>query len=279
MSSTRSIIERGVKNIVFTSSKKSYLCSEEIDNARLLMNKILIDGDESQQKSYEVTHAVIIAKLAKILSTQQIHFPLQHANLNVISLGCGIPDDYFALKALLQKNNNPAVINYVGVDINLKPTYEPGVDFSQYPEMKLITADATDPEVLKTVLSSADAVPEKGFDIIFLRHPEILSHDLNYPFQRMIRSVIPFLSGEKSSVFISAYLSLEMLLINASLNIPDYTVLPDNKLTISGVISSENVHGNSMEPENFSIVMHCSGSSLVLKPKSVNSLSITRNTL
>ncbi|MES2217367.1 MAG: hypothetical protein V4501_03040 [Pseudomonadota bacterium] len=265
-SSTSAILEKcAITGITITESPASYLDAEDIVKAETLMSKIVFDDDDDLKKRYTIIHSATIAKLTKILSSQQIHFPLHRTQLNVISLGCGIPDDYFALKALLEQNNNSAVLSYVGIDINLKPSHEPNVDFSQFPEIKLITADATDPEKLKTVLSNANAVPANGFDIIFLRHPEILARNRHYPFQRMIRNVIPFLSGEKSTVFISAYLSLELILINGCLDSPGYAVLPDNELTTSGVILTKNVHGMQMEPENFSIVMHCSGPSLTLK--------------
>jgi hypothetical protein len=263
LSSTRDIIKNLGNSPLSLPPETLKPSQEDIQSVIELLTTLVCDPNEMSNENYRLFRTLSIAKLSNLFTILKDSLPYQQSTLNVVSLGCGTPDDFLALKLFLKKHNPTCVMNYVGLEVDSQLINKMVTEYQNYSNIKLITADATDLASIKERLTSANVLPEKGFDIILLRHPEILSLTQGPLFERMLFSTIPFLSHDQSTVFVSAFDFLESLLIKSFFNLSCYSAFTE--FNWNNVVSRRNVFDKPMEPESNSFILKCSGFSLNLQ--------------
>jgi len=156
---------------------------------------------------------VIIKKILCIIDGLVKHglLVLPENNMRVLSLACGIPFEFMALKALAKGSTR---IQYTGIDIDATQNVKLRQNFSNFPECKLIDGDASDPLSVLQLLKKQDAALTP-FSVIFLRHPDILNAKRGKGFQDMVENVIPFVAAKNAFVFISTHSEKEARAIYA----------------------------------------------------------------
>jgi hypothetical protein len=261
MSSTRCIQSDLSQSPAELSNKPT---KADIDAAIALVATLVLPDNDGPNDQTNLFRAAIIAKLAKIFLLFKDNIPYQQATLNVASLGCGTPDDFFALTLFLKAVNPTCVLNYVGLEINADSNTKMRSEFQNYGNLKLITVDASDLVATKEQLVAAN-VPVTGFDFILLRQPEILSHTHASLYERMLNRTIPFLAYEQSSVFVSVYDFLESIAAQVFFNDERYSIPENHELRICKVAAIQNTLGNWLEAESFSYMVKCKGLSLNLQ--------------
>jgi hypothetical protein len=255
LSSTRDIIKNLGNSPLSLPPETLKPSQEDIQSVIELLTTLVCDPNEMSNENYRLFRTLSIAKLSNLFTILKDSLPYQQSTLNVVSLGCGTPDDFLALKLFLKKHNPTCVMNYVGLEVDSQLINKMVTEYQNYSNIKLITADATDLASIKERLTSANVLPEKGFDIILLRHPEILSLTQGPLFERMLFSTIPFLSHDQSTVFVSAFDFLESLLIKSFFNLSCYSAFTE--FNWNNVVSRRNVFDKPMEPESNSFILKC----------------------
>ncbi len=184
-----------------------------------------LDFSKTSGQSMRDTRAIVAAHFSVFLDILAQHIPTKKNTLNVLSLACGSPDDYLALKAFMQTKNSSCQIKYVGIDIDEENNAITRSLFGKIAEVSIITGDASQNLDVLNALHNKLLLPKQGFDLIFLRHPDILSPQRGPIFKRMLQEVIPLVSANNAPIFISTYFLEELQAVNASLN-PAYYLTP-----------------------------------------------------
>lgn len=176
---------------------------------KTLMNELepFYDSEINDTEKNMMAHEAISLQLARRIETIKQHLPKGNV-INVISLGCGkIPHEYLALRA-----NLPNVkINFTGIDYIDSNIQMAANIFKKISDVKFISCDASNLQELHTKLLINKCIPTsgKGFDLVIIRHPEILSERYSEAFKRMIDVVAPFLSAKEGRCLLTCFLNDE----------------------------------------------------------------------
>ncbi len=164
------------------------------DKFREKVNNICIETNASTLDN------VYPANLLYNISRLSADFPKEPKN--ILSLGCGEPIDYFALRAFYGEH---VKFNYVGIDIDNKLKGKYNIS-----NLNLIICDGSDKEAIRQNLKCNHLWAENGFDIIFMRHPDINNKNSGIVFKKMLQEVIPFAASKECLVYISCYAQEEL---------------------------------------------------------------------
>jgi hypothetical protein len=268
MASNRKISE-SLPQLTSPAEPEGFLSASDYKLGKRCIKQLVIDPDDEIFKYYKQMQGDITAKLFRIFETFENVIPYQQRKtINVISLGCGKPLEFLALNEFLKIHNPSCTLKYIGVDINQENIDKIAKQYQKFSNANFLTADVSNPFILKKALIENNIFPENGFDIIFLRHPEMLSTQAP-SFKKMISDSIPYFSHEKSLVFISAFLDAELVEIEQCLKSSSSYNIPTakNKLYNSDrLLDKEKKKQEGLqdieEPETHTILMHCSGYSL-----------------
>jgi hypothetical protein len=74
----------------------------------------------------------------------------------------------------------------------------------------VFSLDATRKKKVKFALEEAKCLPVEGFDLIFIRHPDVLSSERAKAFEEMLKMIIPYVASKNAIVFISCYNEFEL---------------------------------------------------------------------
>ncbi|MDI1351247.1 MAG: hypothetical protein PSV35_00520, partial [bacterium] len=86
------------------------------------------------------TRIALSAHLLAIIGTFKTHLPLKK-NINILSLACGIPDEFLALQHFYASNN--ITVNFVGIDIDGETIENCTHLFQKFNNITLLTGDIT----------------------------------------------------------------------------------------------------------------------------------------
>lgn len=240
-----------------------------------LVSQLKIDATFNQK------YVKMVAKLTYIVGT---HFknnllPVRQGSaINVLSLACGDPVEFLALKIIYPNCR----INFVGIDLDEKSNAEVRSAFANFRECKILTANANDPLAIVQALKEY-GIALDGFSLVFLRQPNILDAQVGKIFRNIVQNVIPFVAAKDSRVFISTYhreevIAVDKIVADKSLdNI--YATFPTGGTCamtgvykIAGVSRDGQIHPS--EPDSYSILLRCQGMAFQLDNKNAASLSL-----
>lgn len=177
--------------------------------------------------------------------------------INVLSLASGIASEFFALKKYYGEKG----FNFVGIDNDEENNKLVRDTFQTHENLHLLTADASNLDKVYKVLKESNLLPEKGFDFVILRHPDVMSYPQE--FSAMIKEVIPAVSTEKGIVFISCYYDKEMTKVIQYTANECFSAPKNNYMALKNNINHNLIinFGNNeyLEPDKHSIIFNCNG--------------------
>jgi hypothetical protein len=181
-------------------------------------------------------------------------------NLNVISLGCGVPDDFLAIQAYLKSRNPTAKCTYFGIDIDSTDNELNKIQFANFTNMQILTGDATDKTFIQNALINHPDILAQGFDLIFLRHPDITSAMIGSQFIRMLADFIPYIAAETSLLLTTTYHRNEMNKVGEILNATQYyEPVKNNFIEFLPTFLIEFADGTLLPPDCFTLLFCCKG--------------------
>jgi hypothetical protein len=196
------------------------------------------------------------------------HFS-QKSHINILSLACGVPDEFLALKVLLQEKN--ISMNYVGIDVDVDNINDCKRIFEKFENnLTLLTGDITHPFQLERMMEYNGCLPKHGFDLIILRQPNII--ELPKIFEPALLTTIPYFASCDARVFISTYHMQEVQAVGKiALESTDRYAAPGkgNFCDLSGhrIIISGQVYF----PDHFSVILTCAGNGIALRQGNMQS--------
>lgn len=227
---------------------------------QVYFDKLIIKPEASEMNK---TAIYIIDKISHFLENcMGKYLPLTSSNkeIKIISLGCGIPLEYISLYDYYTQQK--IQIDYVGLDISTQSTVHTSEMFRNFPNCTLLTGDCSHRENVKKILSGANKLPEYGYDLIVLRHPDLTTTTRKQDFINMLSDVIPYIASTDSRVYISCYHESELnelaaLVYNNKLY---YNPGPKNLIVEASspgtTLYIDKVH---LEPESYALIMGCYG--------------------
>ena len=250
----------------FSEEIKSVL-SKFCWDERRLPNKELILHNTSLASDYYAT---------LVINTFKEHLPNAKNTLRVLSLACGEPNDYLALSAVFARIQPDCRIHYVGVDIDAAHNDLLRSQYQNIPHVSIVTADCSD--ALKTLneIARHNVLPAMGFDVIFLRHPDVNSVERGAAFELMLTQIIPLLAGMNCPVIVSTFFAHEMQtvydhLVKTGTNV--YRVPKRNYIEANGGLVTTFSDGDKVVADKYNMVVMCQGL------QQFPSLSAARDTL
>ena len=195
--------------------------------------------------------------LLEIFNSLASNFPSKK-KVKVLSLGCGVPDEYIALRVFC--NARGIDLDYTGIDIDGATNADVTASFSVYSDsFRVITCDGSSVSEVMKALADAKCLPEDGcgFDTIFLRHPAILCPERKKIFLQMLIDVIPFIADSNARIFISCYYESELKTIDYITRNSKLYFKPSNDYR--NFVRASNLTDEYQVPESFCIILKCKG--------------------
>lgn len=248
---------------------------EKAMSASEIFSKLSSDAAGLQVKNAHIrdTRSSLSSHLYAVFLSFIKHFP-KKSHINILSLACGVPDEFLALKVLLQEKN--ISINYVGVDIDDAGNKTSKHVFQKFDNnLTLLTGDITHPSQLERIMEYNGCLPKNGFDLIILRQPNLLF--LPKIFEPAILKTIPYFSSSDARVFISTYHMKEMdAVARVALELSDKYASPGrgNFCDLTG--HKVMIDGHFYAPDHFSVFLTCEGNRLALGKGNVPSTGTSK---
>lgn len=225
-----------------------------------LADQLLTPSGKTDEEYFKIRKAMS-SSLLEIFTSLKAYFPIKKS-LNVISIAAGVPDEFIALLAFYSLQGT--TINFIGVDSDFFSNALSNYSFVKFShQFRLLTCDASNPKDVQHALTEAKALPEKGFDLVFLRHPDVLTTTRAQAFKSMIQSTIPFVAAADSKVFMTCYYKQEIDEVFRIIDAQPKPVFFKPGLGNCCILDSTvkiNIDNTILELNKFSMVFTCEGS-------------------
>ena len=220
-----------------------------------------LEGNLGQVKpaDYLMTREGVSDSLLTIFKSFRAYLP-KKKKLKVISVASGVPDEFIALLAFYTSMG--IVIDFTGVDINANLNVISNYSFSTYlSQFRLLTCDALDLESVQQALKTANALPEDGFDLVFLRHPDVLTADRLAYFFAMVSFTVPFLAAADATFFVSTYHEAELQMLKIMIMMmPNKTFSNTGDTYVLSGAPKMMMKNKVLELNKYSAIFKCEGS-------------------
>ena len=222
-------------------------------------DRIIFEGTllQAGTEAIKQTRFNVSTSLLSIFDSLRSHFP-KKKHINILSLACGVPDEFLALKAYFREKG--ITFNFVGIDIDeveMPKTRDLFAKIDIHPV--LLVGDITNPPQLAEIMAYNGCLPKQGFDFVVLRQPNILFQ--GNVFNKAILETIPYFSSIDARVFISTYHEEEM---STLANLTSSSLRFHNPGNGNLCIKDDEqvgflVDGVSYFPDSFNVILECSG--------------------
>lgn len=227
----------------------------------------LIDSKNDPNDGYLENRKTFSNQLFMLFKHFEALLP-EKKDIKVLSLACGVPDEFLALLTFYQEKN--CNIDFTGIDIKESLTKDMTESFAHYSKnFRLLTVDGSDPNKVKERLTESKCLPDNGFDLIIFRQPDVLTAYRAKIFRDMVEKVIPFVSSKESRVFTSCFHKQEL---DKVFEIMSATGLyfkpgPNNycEVNMTKVTVIDIGQKSELAPDSYSFMMECKG--YAFKPK------------
>ena len=228
-----------------------------------LQDLISLETRHLQLENEEIreTRAIFSSHILAILNSLSSHLP-KKKHINVLSLACGVPDEYLALKVCLKQKG--VSLNFVGIDIDPKTKKSCKKVFKNAGNnFTLLKGDITNHLQLERIMTYNGCLPTDGFDLIILRQPNIIN--LEKVFKPVLVTTIPYFSSIDARVFISTYHRVEIERTNEIVSPMRNYYSPGraNFCEMEGG-GATIIDGETYIPDKFSFILSCEGNGMAL---------------
>ena len=234
------------------------------ESISFFLQKISVEAEGLQidEPALKETRVKLSAQLLGILSILTSHFP-QKKHINILSLGCGVPDEFLALKVHFNQHN--ITVNFVGIEISDEIVRANKISFKKFEEsLILLRGDITNPSQLEKIMKYNGCLPEAGFDLIILRQPNIIN--MNRVFAAALMFTIPYFATTNARVFISTFHRDELDAVDKITRLIGRYSKPGSgnfceMKPLIGVNATEGI----CFPDVFNMVLACKGNGIALR--------------
>jgi hypothetical protein len=198
------------------------------------------DYDEPDRPVLSNSRLIIAKVIAGNLDIFEDHLPIKQPTIKVLSLACGNADEFLPIAAFLKHHNPDCKLDYVGIDIDKESNQTIKNRFKNFPNVAILDGDCSNLHTTFNTLAAHKSLPEQGFDVIFLRHPDVNGITRGKSFKKMIEEVIPGLAAKNCVIIFSTYFDFELQTIGDITKRCEYAVAKKNFIeTNSGGITCE----------------------------------------